>query len=393
MADSIDPRLKDWATARQAEIIDAVNVAGGNYTKAARALGLGNNRSYLVKAVAAVKQSAAKRGYAPEGHMTHPVPSPFMVSGTSTLFDEDGKARLQWVKTRIDGERLEQAVRAAVEALAEGVPRAVKTKAPKGLRGDLLTLYTLTDSHVGMKSWQAETGGDWDLSIAEQTLTGAITELMRAAPNAETGFINQLGDFLHYDSLKSVTPEHGHLLDADSRYEKMVRVAVRILRAVIDMALAKHKRVVVVMAEGNHDMASSVWLRHLFGLLYEKEPRVTVIDSPLPYYVHQHGETLLAFHHGHLSKNDSLPLLFAAQFPKHWGETTRRYCHTGHRHHVEEKEHSGMTVIQHPTIAARDAYAARGGWVADRSMTAITYHARHGQVARHTVVPEMLESA
>jgi hypothetical protein len=84
-------------------------------------------------------------------------------------------------------------------------------------------------------------------------------------------------------------------------------------------------------------------------------------------------------------------MLFAATYPKMWGETTKRYCHTGHRHHVEEKEHNGMTVIQHPTIAARDAYAARGGWIADRAMTAITYHEKYGQVARTTVTPEMLQ--
>lgn len=84
-------------------------------------------------------------------------------------------------------------------------------------------------------------------------------------------------------------------------------------------------------------------------------------------------------------------MLFAAQFPQDWGATTRRYAHCGHRHHVEEKEHSGMTVIQHPTLAARDAYAARGGWIADRQVSAITYHSKFGQVARATVVPEMLE--
>lgn len=172
----------------------------------------------------------------------------------------------------------------------------------------------------------------------------------------------------------------------------MIAVAVRILRTVIDFALARHAKVVVLMAEGNHDEASSVWLRHLFKLLYEREPRIEVIDSELPYYVHQHGTTMLAFHHGHLKKNDALPILFAAQFPQIWGATTKRYCHTGHRHHVEEKEHSGMTVIQHPTLAARDAYAARGGWIAERAITAITYHRDFGQVARNTVTPEMLEN-
>jgi hypothetical protein len=52
-----------------------------------------------------------------------------------------------------------------------------------------------------------------------------------------------------------------------------------------------------------------------------------------------------------------------------------------------------MTVTQHPTLAARDAYAGRGGWFAERAATAITYHDRFGQVAEQTVCPEMLEVA
>jgi hypothetical protein len=47
-------------------------------------------------------------------------------------------------------------------------------------------------------------------------------------------------------------------------------------------------------------------------------------------------------------------------------------------------------VVQHPTLAARDAYAARGGWIAERQVRAISYHVDHGEVARNTIVPEML---
>ena len=34
--------------------------------------------------------------------------------------------------------------------------------------------------------------------------------------------------------------------------------------------------------------------------------------------------------------------------------------------------------------------AARGGWIAERQVTAITYSDKYGQVARNTVTPEML---
>lgn len=381
--------LEAWATDRQREYLRGV-IEHGSLRAAARAHGW--TLSAVHKSLTALRKKAATKGWSPEHDMTRTVPDPFVVRGTSTLYDADGKPKLQWVKSKLDDERYQLALRAAVEAMAEDVPRVRQSRAPKGVRAELCNVYTLTDCHVGMLAWSPEAGADWDLKIAERTLVEAFGYLVEASPPAEVGVVAELGDFLHFDSLEAVTPTNRHVLDADGRYSKVVTVAVRTLRAVVGLALAKHKRVVVLLAEGNHDMASSVWLRHLFQLLYEREPRVTVLDSPLPYYVHQHGRTMLAWHHGHLRKAQQLPGLFAARFPREWGASTRRYCHVGHRHHVEEREHDGMIVIQHPTLAAPDAYAARGGWISDRTITAITYHAEYGQTARNTVVPEMIKA-
>jgi hypothetical protein len=385
----IDEGLKQFATDKQVEYIDAVNTHGGLRT-AARACGV--DHKVIHRALKSVRKKAQARGYSPEHDFTRPVPEMFYAKGVSTYYNKEGKPSGQWVKANIDDQRRLEAMRAAIDALCDEVPRAYPVPAPSICTPDLATVYTLTDSHVGMLSWHRETGEDWDLEIAERVLTGCFQAMINASPAASVGIVNQLGDFLHSDGLTPVTPTSGHILDQDGRFNKVVEVAVRVLRSVIAMALTKHHNVVVIMAEGNHDMASSVWLRVLFKALFENEPRVQVIDSPLPYYCLEHGKTMLAFHHGHLKKNDQLPILFAAQFPKIWGNTTKRYCHTGHRHHVEEKEHSGITVIQHPTLAARDAYAARGGWVAERQVTSITYHKEYGQVARHTVTPEMLQS-
>lgn len=387
MIEMIDNNLKQWATERQSEKIDAVNKYG-SYRKAANALGI--DAEAVRQGVIGAQKRAALAGYSPDHDMTKTVPAPFIVKGVSTYYDKDGKAAGQWVKSTLDQQQLEATIRAAVDALAKDVKRAKPIKAPSSSIDDLCVQYTLTDCHVGMRSWAPETGDDWDLGIAERVLCGAFDHLVGASPKAAVGVVNQLGDFLHYDSLTPITPTSGHILDADGRYSKVIAVAVRILRYVIDAALRKHERVIVIMAEGNHDMSSAVWLRHLFSLLYENEPRVQVLNSEMPYYVYQHGETMLAYHHGHMKKNDQLPQLFAAQYPRIWGDTTKRYAHTGHLHHVEEKEHPGMTVIQHPTMAARDAYAARGGWIADRQITSITYHKKYGQVARNTVTPEML---
>ncbi|WP_193603303.1 phage tail tape measure protein [Agrobacterium sp. MS2] len=94
------------------------------------------------------------------------------------------------------------------------------------------------------------------------------------------------------DRIQQLTPAHRHVLDADSRLHKVVRVVIRTLRRVIDMLLQKHKHVHIVMASGNHDPASSVWVRELLAAIYENEPRVTVDTSPMLYYAYLINEAV-----------------------------------------------------------------------------------------------------
>lgn len=311
----------------------------------------------------------------------------YKLKGTSTLVGKDGEVKLQWIKTDADQKLIEEARRAAFQAMCDVLPPLPNIPAPTLMEADLLTLYTLTDAHVGMLAWDKESGEDWDLKIAENCLVGTFIQMVNAAPASAVGVINQLGDFLHFDSLQPMTPTNHHILDADSRYQKMVEVAVRILRRVIEYALTKHATVQVFMAEGNHDPAGSVWLRVMFAQLYLNNPRVTVGMSPNPYVAMKWGKNLIGFYHGHLAKLTALPQIFAAKFREEWGTCPFVYVHTGHKHHVEEKEHPGMKVIQHPTLAASDAYAARGGWLSKRQATSMTYHKEKGEVARGIFIP------
>ncbi|API59632.1 hypothetical protein BSL82_10140 [Tardibacter chloracetimidivorans] len=369
---------KALSDAQCAEALAAVAEHG---TVSAAATALGISRSALQNRL----RVAAARGHAP-GHFDSGVAPGYRMGKVTIQRNAHGDVERVWERQHPDNDAFD----AAFGALVEELPRLAPVSAPASGNADLLNVYTLTDCHVGMLAWHREGGADWDLRIAERLLADSFTAMMAGAPRAQTAIVNQLGDFLHFDGLSAVTPTSGHLLDADGRFGKMVETAIRVLRRVVDAALAQHERVHLIMAEGNHDLASSVWLRKMFAALYENEPRLTVDDSELPYYAYQHGETMLAFHHGHLSKNAALPGLFAAQFPRMWGTTTKRYAHCGHRHHVEEKEHAGMTVVQHATLAARDAYAARGGWISERQAQSITYHTLFGKVATNIVTPEML---
>jgi hypothetical protein len=383
----LDPKLKEFGNQIQAERVDAVNEYG-SFMKAGKVLGV--SETAIKQSIDILKRKAAIQGYSPEHDMNRLVPNGFKVKGVSTYYNAEGKPSGQWVKSSADEQQRQQIIKEAFEAMADELPRVDPSPRPDVHVDQLCNLYVMTDCHVGMLAWHKEGGHDWDLKIAEKTLTGCFEQMVKCSPPASTGFVCQLGDWLHFDGMVAVTPTGGHNLDADGRFSKIVQASIRILRRLVDFALTHHQVVIVLMAEGNHDLVSSIWLRSMFKALYENDPRVHVIDSELPYYVYRHGEIMLAFHHGHLNKNDRLPLLFAAQFSEQWGVTKKRYCHTGHRHHVEEKEHAGMTVVQHPTLAARDAYAARGGWLAERQVSAITYHKTHGQVSKITVIPEML---
>lgn len=320
------------------------------------------------------------------------VPDGYRIKGVSSLQHAERGEILTWVKTTEDRERLYQLMQEATAALSEDLPRYEPVPEPVAHGpSTLANCFVLTDYHLGMLAWKEETGDNWDSKIAEEMIIKWFAQAVQRAPDAGTAVIAQLGDFMHFDGLDAVTPSSGHLLDADGRFTKMVRIAIRCLRAVIDMALARFERVHVIMAEGNHDMASSVWLRELFATVYESEPRITVDRSPDPFYCFEFGKTSLFFHHGHKVKISKLDSVMASKFREVFGRTEFSYAHTGHLHHAELKESSLMVIEQHRTLAAKDSYAARGGWLSKRGAKVITYSSEYGYIADMNITPEMIQ--
>lgn len=80
-----------------------------------------------------------------------------------------------------------------------------------------------------------------------------------------------------------------------------------------------------------------------------------------------------------------------SRFRRDYGETSYAYAHVGHLHHHKIIESNCMVVEQHRTLAAKDAYAARGGWFSGCSANVITYHKQYGEVSRQSISPEMLK--
>ena len=377
-------------TEKQLEAIVAT-YEQGNQKKGAKHLGL--NPSTINDRIRKARLRLAKAGFtSPDAVVRKYVPDGYKVKGTSTL-TRLKNGDLQWVKTEEDRERQEKIMNEAIDALcAEIKPYSEIEQKRKSTKDTLLNQYVITDYHLGMLAWQEEGGADWNIDIARSILMSSIIDMINRSPNAERGVLVLLGDFLHFDGLLPVTPASRHVLDSDSRFTQIVRVAIQCIRDCVNKLLETHKSIDLLICTGNHDEASTVWMREAFNILYGDNPRINVPTTATPYYALRHGKVGLFFHHGHKAKFDSLPLKFMVKCHDVFSQTVYWFGHSGHLHSKRksnEEEFSGFIMEQHPTLAAQDSYASDHVFTSQRKAHCITYHTEYGEINRLTTSPQM----
>jgi hypothetical protein len=309
-----------------------------------------------------------------------------VLKGSSTLYDEEGNIKLQWVKTDVEKTNQLDALKELVEELAEHLPVFDKKPYEKSYTSsDLMAVYPLGDPHIGMKAYKDEAGDDWDLIKAQEAFCGVFDRLVKTAPNCQKAVIVNLGDYFHRDNVAGVTERHKHVLDTDGNYMMMVDTGLKIMIQMIDSALEHHESVQVINMLGNHDDTGAMFLQAALKHMYQNEPRVDVGCTSSVFQYFQHGKCFFGVHHGHTCKSDKLPLVMATDKPKEWGYSDHRYWLTGHIHHDTRKEYSGCTVESFRTIAAKDAYAYAGGYRSGQDSKALVIHKDYGEVERHTI--------
>jgi len=383
----VDPNLKEWATERQAEYIDAVNQYGGK-RPAARAMGI--HRRMIDKGIAAVLKRAAAHGYAPDYGISSKVPEPFIVKGHSTLerINPDGSREqvLQWTKTRIDDQAWLEAIQEAVESFVEGVEPVIVAKAPRQYQSDIVPWIQIGDAHFGMLAHAAETGQNFDLKIAESELCGAIGLLIDELPTSEVIVINDLGDFTHYENFKAETEASGHRLDADGRFPKMIKVYSRVMRWIIDKALTKAKRVDVIVNQGNHSRTNDIWMAELLRVAYGNSGRVNVLNNDSVFIGYRMGNTLVMTHHSDQCRPQNLVGVMTNDFREDYGETEFHYIDIGHIHHkMVAKEHPGVVIESFNILAAPDKYAHDHGYRSRQCITVVLRSRTYGEVGRRVL--------
>ncbi len=386
----------------------------GNYQEVARQLGI--NPGNVYRYVKRWQEKEVRKGEVPEGFEIRSVktrtdkegefagqsvavvkggtieplvrmPDPKTLSRLSTNTRGDGSIIQQWTIEKVDlVERL-----ALWKAYAEELLKPVELLSPEIVHGtgnheDLLAVYPIGDYHVGMMAWGLEIlGRNFDLKVSEQLLPQAANYLMKGAPKCKQCVLAFMGDWVHFDSFKPITPAHGYLLDADTRFGKVGRMAIRIVRNIIAAARQHHEKVHVIFLRGNHDESVAELINMFLIEFYADDPNVTIDASPAVFRYYEWGNNLFGYHHGDKTKPERMPMVMANDMREAWGRCENRYIYTGHIHHKSfGKDESGVWRESVPVLIPNDAHAANMGYRNTRKMEVVVYDRQFGEEQRHT---------
>lgn len=249
---------------------------------------------------------------------------------------------------------------------------------------DLLTIWPMYDLHAGMLADSAETRGpDYDLSLFKSDLLASVARLNSRVPVGGHALMIFGGDTLHTNDYTNETPGHKHKLDADSRFEKITDIAIEAICHAIEEVASRNARVSVVVLRGNHDESSHIVLKAALKQRYRDSMRISfpVVTGAARSDVFwtQHGNTMIAAHHGDKMKPQTLAMICADQCG-FWSNTRHRVILTGHRHHLRVEDMPGVSHYTMRAFAPCDAYGANFGGV--RGLQAMVFDDKQGLIAQ-----------
>lgn len=366
-------------TPRQTEVLSALAKTPRVRTVAKE---FGLSKQAVLQLVQRVEKQASRRLYDPDKGLNHPVPENF--TGDFTIQrNGDGQIERSWMKGKLDKEQEEIQYREFIEGLTNEITPAKKTKLPKNFNTNLASAIIFGDAHLGMLAHAIDTlDEDYDLDKGVEDLKKAIDYCVDCAVASEEGWFINVGDFTHANDATNQT-QSGHVLDVSARHNQVMRAAGSVIRYCIDKMLTKFKTVRVINARGNHDRDSAFALNMFVEAVYDKEPRVQVLDNASKFNFIEFGKCLIGVNHGDKINIQRLAGVMTRKQSEAWGRTTYRRWWLGHIHHKTVQEHeTGVVMESFNTLAPTDSWHSESGYGASRSVTMITLHKEYGEVNR-----------
>lgn len=269
------------------------------------------------------------------------------------------------------------------EALAD-TPTPEPVEHPEGPE-NMCAVFPVADLHIGMQADAEEVGEDWNGKKATREFALAFQRLVDRTPDAGVAVMAQLGDLMHADDQRNVTPQNKHQLDVDSRYFMNLRRAVAAMKCGIEILRRKYPMVIYKGSRGNHDMTAHYAVTLALAEHYRSVEGVEIVENASEFYVHEFGANMLILHHGDRAKPERLHQFATSEWADIWGRTKHRLALSGHVHHAASKEVGGMRFESVGTIIPRDAYAFSHGYTASRGLVSISLDRDEGETSRTRV--------
>lgn len=264
------------------------------------------------------------------------------------------------LKGRKDGIDVAELVEQFKREVAEHSPALATTPwAPE--TGKLLEI-SIYDIHLGLLSWAEETGGDYDLKIAKECFIDYVTRIVAwGKANCCERILFPVGNDLFNSDTPDNTTTKGTRQDEDTRWHKTFRETWQIVRDAIEICLSVAPTDVIIIP-GNHDETRTVFLGEVIKAWFRNNSALTIDNSPKKYKVYTFGKVFVGLTHGHLTKGEKLPIIFASDFPAEWSRTTMRVIRIGHIHQEKVQEYPGIRLEWVPSGGEKSAWSAGSGY-------------------------------
>jgi len=271
----------------------------------------------------------------------------------------------------------------------------VKSKSKK-----VMAEVCIPDLHLGLLSWQEETGAAYDIKKAKTIFSTACQHF--ANKLAERDDISRIympvgHDFFNVNSSLNQT-KHGTPQDEDDRWQKTFLYGVNMMIEAVD-TFRQIAPVEVHIIPGNHDHERIFYAGEVLAAWYRECDDIIINNMPTMRKYIKHGKCLIGATHGSEEKANNLPLILAMETAKMgWGDDAEyREMHLGHLHRSRIKsyipldDHNGIRVRIMPTLCSRSAWATSKGYDSIREAKMLLWHKEHGCIEETNFHLSMME--
>lgn len=245
-----------------------------------------------------------------------------------------------------------------------------------------MVFIDLTDFHLDRKELEGKT-----LDEKVKEYEKLVVELCKKSYSA--GFIEEIvfivgSDFFNTDNIQGNTTA-GTPQTSIGTWDQVYEIGFDIYASAITHLKQFCEKLKVILIQGNHDRTKSFYLAHALSKYFDKDKYISFDIETKPRKVHKFGTTFIGLHHGNC-KIDDLPITFAKEFPKIWGQCTNHEVKVGDKHYFLEKEIKGVRIKQIPALCGPDQWSNDNNYIGNiKAGIATVYDKEWGKVSEHEV--------